>query len=198
MTSDTNLILIGPAASGKSTLGAILANELQMQFVDLDEVSTPYYEEVGWSIARLVEHIEKVGRVAAERDWEIARAHAVSRAMADFPKAVIAFGAGHASYCEAQHSQQVAQALKSVEHVVFVEPCSDRTTSLQILRERSIASKNTDWIRESHDFLAQWLDDPFTRMLATTTLYTEGESPQQSAQRLLAELHLAPVSPTDF
>lgn len=194
MTSNPSLVLIGPAASGKSTLGKILADDLELQFVDLDEVSDAYYDEVGWSIPHLVERIEKVGRVAAEREWEIARAHAVCRAVVDFPEAVIAFGAGHASYTQPQYARQVALALKHIAHVVFIEPCADRAKSLKILRSRSIASKNTDWIRESHDFLAQWLDDPLSRKLATTTLYTETESPQQSAQRLLAELHLASTS----
>ncbi|GAA1409242.1 hypothetical protein AUR04nite_22760 [Glutamicibacter uratoxydans] len=197
MTLEANLVLIGPAASGKSTLGKILADELEVQFVDLDEVSAPYYEEVGWSIPRLVERIELVGRVAAEREWEVARAHAVSRALTDFNNAVIAFGAGHSSFSQAQYAHQVAEALRQVAHVVFVEPCEDRAKSLQILRNRSVASKNTDWIRESHDFLAQWLDDPLARRLATTTLHTDGDSPLQSAQRLLAELHLASAPPYD-
>jgi hypothetical protein len=81
------LVLLGPAATGKSTLGQLVAGLLGVAFVDLDAVADDYYPEVGWSVDRLVERIAVVGRVAAEREWEPARAHAVERAVAEHPPA---------------------------------------------------------------------------------------------------------------
>lgn len=60
------LVLVGPAGTGKSTLGRLVAERVGRAFVDLDAVAEGYYREVGWSIARLREHVGVVGRRAAE------------------------------------------------------------------------------------------------------------------------------------
>ncbi|ARU52605.1 hypothetical protein CBR64_15225 [Cellulosimicrobium cellulans] len=116
------LVLLGPGATGKSTLGGLVAGLLGVAFVDLDAVADRYYPDVGWSVDRLVERIAVVGRVAAEREWEPARAHAVERAVADHPGAVLALGAGHASYTDPACLDRVRAALAPVPHVVLVLP----------------------------------------------------------------------------
>ncbi|MFF0865312.1 shikimate kinase [Nonomuraea sp. NPDC003560] len=88
------MILIGPAAAGKSTLGEGMAAATGRRFVDIDAIGADYYAEAGWDMDRLRSRIRAVGRVAAEREWEPARAHAVERAVADHPDAIIALGAG--------------------------------------------------------------------------------------------------------
>ena len=182
------LVLLGPAATGKSTLGQLVAGLLGVAFVDLDAVADDYYPEVGWSVDRLVERIAVVGRVAAEREWEPARAHAVERAVAEHPGAVLALGAGHASYTDPACRDRVRAALAPVPHVVLVLPGTDREHALTVLRSRSLAAKGTDWVRDGHDFLAEWFDDVGTRDLAHRTFVTGAEDPGASARRLVATL----------
>lgn len=182
------LVLLGPAAAGKSTLGALVADLTARPFVDLDEVAGSYYEEVGWSVDRLVERVGVVGRVPAEREWEPARAHAVERAAREHPGAVLALGAGHASFTDPACHAQVRSALARVPHVVLVLPSADRDDALATLRARALASKGTDWISSGHDFLAEWFDDPGTRALAHRTFVTGSEPPDACARRLAASL----------
>lgn len=52
IAADTNIYLIGPRASGKTTLGRMMAEALGRSFVDLDEV---FRTRRGESIAALVE-----------------------------------------------------------------------------------------------------------------------------------------------
>lgn len=179
------LVLLGPAATGKSTLGGLVAGLLGVAFVDLDAVADRYYPDVGWSVDRLVERIAVVGRVAAEREWEPARAHAVERAVADHPGAVLALGAGHASYTDPACLDRVRAALAPVPHVVLVLPGADREHALTVLRARSVAAKGTDWVRDGHDFLAEWFDDAGTRGLAHRTFLTGADDPAASARRLV-------------
>lgn len=180
------MILIGPAAAGKSTLGNGLALATGRSFVDVDALGESYYAEVGWSMDKLRTRIQAVGRVAAEQEWEPARAHAVERIVADYPGAIISLGAGHSHYTQSELFQRVLAALRPVGHVVLVLPSPDHERSVQVLRRRSLASKGTDWISgDGHDFLFQWVHDPGNRVLATTVLYTEGEEPAESISRLL-------------
>ncbi|MGP7959214.1 shikimate kinase [Sanguibacter sp. A247] len=184
MPSGSSIVFIGPAATGKSTIGGLLASALGRTLVDADEVGDRYYAEVGWSIDRLVERIADVGRVAAEREWEAARAHAVARIIEDYPGAVIALGAGHASYTDAECHSAVRDALSVVPHVILLLPSLNRAEALHELRTRSRESKGTDWVRDGHDFLAEWFDDPGTRALATMTVVTGHESPAHTVSRL--------------
>ncbi|GAB2466541.1 shikimate kinase [Xylanimonas ulmi] len=179
------LVLIGPAATGKSTVGAVVAERLRTTFVDLDAVGEPFYREVGWSLARLVERVRAVGRVAAEREWESARAHAVARAMATSPGAVVALGAGHASYTDPQHATTVRNALAGDGRVVLLLPSLDRYEALTQLRQRSLSDKGTDWVRDGHDFLAQWYDEEFMREIATDVVVSGGRAPAATADDVL-------------
>ena len=178
-------MLVGPPATGKTTLGEILAARLQCPFVDLDAVGGRYYAEAGWSIAKLIERITAVGRLAAEIEWEPARAHAVARVVADHPDGVIALGAGHTSYTDPGLRETVRTVLENCPDVVHILPSPDRDLSLSVLRERCIASKGGPWIADGHDFLAAWLDDPVPNQVATRTVYTASQTPDQTVESLL-------------
>lgn len=178
------MVLIGPAGSGKSTLGRELSLKTRRPFVDLDAVAEEYYSEAGWSITRLYERITAVGRLAAEAEWEPARAHAVARAVADNPGAVLALGAGHTSYTDTRQLAVVKAALSLCPDVVRLLPSPDQETALVLLRQRCIADKGRSWIIDGYDFLARWVDDSGTKLVATRTVYTDGETPGQTAERL--------------
>ncbi|WP_431837184.1 hypothetical protein [Cellulomonas sp. Y8] len=55
-----------------------------------------------------------------------------------------------------------------------------------MLRARSVAAKGTDRVRDGHDCLAGWLDDPEVAALATHVLVTGEESPRRTAERVVA------------
>ncbi|MGW2095933.1 shikimate kinase [Promicromonospora sukumoe] len=189
------MILVGPLAAGKSTLGALVAERIGRPFVDIDEIAWTYCAEVGWSLDRLLERDDAVGWAVAEREWEPARAHAVQRVVEDHPEAVIAFGAGYTSFTGASHAARVRRALAPVPDVVHLLPSPDPARSVAVLRERAVTSRGKDWIIEGHDWIARWVADPLAGELAAATVYTDGASPEESAdelvrlrERLLAEL----------
>ncbi|MFC4062951.1 shikimate kinase [Planomonospora corallina] len=181
------MVLIGPAAAGKSTIGDGSATVTGRAFIDVDDLGETYYAEVGWSMDRLRNRIRAVGRAAAEQEWEPARAHAVERVVADHPGAIVSLGAGHSHYTRPELFRRVQAALRPVGHVVLVLPALDPERSVEVLRQRSITAKGTDWIGEDgHDFLRRWVHHPGNRTLATTVLCTEGEEPEQSVGRLMS------------
>jgi shikimate kinase len=179
------IALIGPAAAGKSTLGSLVAARLGTPFVDVDEIAWPYYAQTGWDLDRLLDRIRAVGRVTAEREWEPARAHAVEHILADYAGAVIALGAEHTSYTDPSCAQRVRTALSRVPDVVLLLPSPEPQLSVAILRERSIATKDTDWIRDGHDFLAEWVAEPLNHAVRTSVVYTEGLTPEQAAAQIV-------------
>ncbi len=158
-----------------------------MPFVDLDAVADRYYPEVGWSVERLVERVGVVGRVAAEREWEPARAHATERAVAEHPGTVLALGAGHASYTDPRSSPASAPRSRPSPRRPRAAEHRPRARARRAACP-FLAAKGTDWRPAGHDFLAEWFDDPGTRSLAHRTLVTGTEDPAASARRLVAAL----------
>ncbi len=165
-------------------MGRLVAARLYTDFIDLDEVAEPFYEEVGWSIPRLVDRAGAVGRLAAEREWEVARAHAVVRVLDKHPDAVIALGAGHTSYLEARHRSRVLTALESCRFGVWMQPSPHRELSLAILRERCLSDKSTSWIVQGHDLLGEWLDSAKDQAWVRKTVYSVDRSPEQVADEI--------------
>ncbi|PUB24486.1 shikimate kinase [Promicromonospora sp. AC04] len=179
------MILVGPLAAGKSTLGALVAERLGHPFVDIDDIAWPYCAEVGWTLDRLLERDEAVGWAAAEREWEPARAHAVQRTIADHPDAVIALGAGYTSFTSADHAQQVRLALAPIPDVIHLLPSPDPERSVTVLRERAIRSRGKDWIIEGDDWIARWVADTLAGEVAAATVFTDGMSPHESADQVV-------------
>jgi hypothetical protein len=179
------MILVGPLAAGKSTLGALVAERLGQPFVDIDDIAWSYCAEVGWSLDRLLERDQAVGWTAAEREWEPARAHAAQRAVADHPEAVIAFGAGYTSFTSPDCADQVRRALAPVPAVIRLLPSPNPERSIAVLRERAIASRGKDWIIEGHDWITEWVADPLAAEVAAATVFTDGISPETSAEELV-------------
>lgn len=180
------MILVGPLAAGKSTLGALVAERLGHTFVDIDDIAWSYCAEVGWSLDRLLERDDAVGWAAAEREWEPARAHAVARAVAEHPDAVIALGAGYTSFTDPACAEQVRRALAPVPDVIHLLPSPDPVRSATVLRERAVAARGKDWIIEGRDWIAAWVADPLAAEVAAATVFTDGISPAESADQLMA------------
>ncbi len=85
-------VLIGPAAVGKSTIGAILAQITNREFVDVDEIGDRYYSAAGQPLDLFARRIEADGFSQAHRWWQPARVRALD-VVADHRGAVIALGA---------------------------------------------------------------------------------------------------------
>ncbi|WP_435298717.1 shikimate kinase [Timonella sp. A28] len=182
------LILIGPAGAGKSTLGRALADMTGRDFIDIDEAGQPFYEEVGWPVARIYDESAQLGWVRTERAWEVARAHAVEQVVKRAAGSVLALGAGHTNYSNRALFSRVKNAVSCAEHVLWVQPHDDHETSLRVLRERNKRDRSSDYAPEGHDMLAEWLLDDQARSLATHVHSTHDFSVLESAHTVYQAL----------
>ena len=94
----SDIILIGPVRTGKSTLGQLLAKKLGLPLVSLDDLRWTYYKEIGYDEALAQRLRQTGGFVALVFYWKPFDAYAVERVLADHDDCVIDFGAGHSVY----------------------------------------------------------------------------------------------------
>lgn len=194
LTGGVTLVLIGPPGAGKSTVGPLVASALNVEFVDADEASIPYYEEAGWPLTRFADLIEVAGYERAHLAWEEALAYAAPRLLRDHRHAVIAFGAGHTHVTTPARRAIIRRTLQ--EHtVVLLRPAHDPAASVAELRSRCVAGKGRDWIRDGVDWLDRWSRDGLDDHLATETVYTIGRSPTQVASDVELAMTIASTRP---
>jgi shikimate kinase len=180
----TEIILIGPVRTGKSTLGRLLAEKLGLPQVSLDVLREQYYQEIGFDPLLAKEIRQKGGFLALMFYRELFAAHAVERILAEHHNCVIDFGAG--IYESDEMFARVQKALSEFVNVVLLLPSPDIDESLLILKERD-PNPPADL---ALDLNARFLRHHTYYNLARITVYTRGRTPEQTCQEILARVKI--------
>jgi len=179
------LILIGPTGAGKSTLGLLLADRLNLPSISMDSVAEPYYNECNFGIAEFQRLRSEQGFLTTHRQWEPVRVHATVRVIAEYGRVVLDLGAGHTHYEDPMMFDRVRQAILPCPNVVLLLPCADLDRSVHILRERCILERGSDWMHDGYDFIEHWVKDSCNHALATLTVFTEGKTPMETCEEII-------------
>jgi|GEM_PF-2071859 len=186
MTSD--IILIGPIRSGKSTLGRLLAAQLDVPQISMDELCWDYYREIGFYDSE-ADVNGPDGRIASRFDL-----YALERLLADHCECVIDLGAGHSVHREAADLQRMQNALMAYPNVFLLLPSPDLDRSAAIL---AVRNQHNSWLQtfiqtQGWNPNELFLRDPSNVTLAKHILYTEGQSPEQTRDKILQLLTTTP------
>jgi adenylate kinase family enzyme len=179
--SDTisDIVLIGPARAGKSTIGKLLAEALELPQISLDSMRWVYYKEMGYDENFAQEIRTRCGFLALVLYWNLFAAYAVERLLSDYQTCVVDFGAG---IYESQESfARVQQTLSRYRNVVLLLPSPNQEESLRILKERD-ANPPHDL---NFDLNAHFLTHHSYYDLAKLTVYTHGKTPAQTCAEIL-------------
>jgi energy-coupling factor transporter ATP-binding protein EcfA2 len=173
------VLLIGPMGTGKSTVGRLLAQRLQLPPESLDTHRWRYYEEAGFQQAEMDRLHHTEGPPGVLRYWKQFDVHAVEQFLREYPRGVLDFGAGHSVYDSELDLRQVERLLAPYANVVLLLPSPDLDESVQILAER-----NTPKIGgvELNRYL---LTHPTSRELAQIVVYTENKTPEETSGEIL-------------
>lgn len=64
-------------------------------------------------------------------------------------------------------------------------PSPDLDESVRVLKERNRRERNGDWVIEGYDHFEHWVKDDCFHELATVTVYTDGQTPEETAEEIL-------------
>jgi shikimate kinase len=175
----TEIVLIGPVRTGKSTQGRLLAEKLGLPQVSLDVLREQYYQEIGFDPLLAKEIRQKGGFLALMFYRELFAAYAVERLLAEHHDCVIDFGAG--IYESDEMFARVQKALADYANVVLLLPSADIDESRRILAARD-ANPPADL---TFDLNARFLKHHTYYDLARITVYTQGKTPEETCQEIL-------------
>lgn len=185
-------MLIGPSGSGKTTLASLLAAELHMAALDLDELRWDYWAEIGYDADHARDLKQRHGVRAMAEYWKPFEVHSVERVLADHPRGrVIAFGGGSSVHEHPGHFARIREALLPFPYVLLLLPSPDPSAALEILTRRlhedrprtSAEAAAGDQFREIN---RSFVEHPSNPRLATHTVITAGRTPEQTSAELAA------------
>jgi adenylate kinase family enzyme len=190
-----SLILIGPMSAGKTTLGKLLAQRLDVPNISMDKVRFAYYAEIGYDEAHAKTLADTHGFSALYAYWKPFEAHAVERLLADHARerCIIDFGAGHSVYEDASLFRRVQRALAR-HRVILLLPSPDDDESMRILIQRRDAA-NPEAAGKPPGLNEHFLKHPSNRTLANLVVYTHGRSPEQSVDEILNKAAIPWLAP---
>lgn len=176
----STIILIGPIATGKSTVAALLAAKLNLPRFSMDDLRWNYYAEIGYDseIAKQKREIE--GFWGLYRYWKPFEAHAVERLLSSHCHGVIDLGAEHSVYEDDELFHWVQRALAPHPNFVLLLPSADLEESLRILNDRTgYVPDGTPSINE------HFLQHPSNYRLAKLTVYGNGRTAEEICDEIV-------------
>lgn len=180
----SDIILIGAQGAGKSTIGKLLAQKLDLPQVSMDRLRWDYYQEVGWSREKEQQIAENEGFAGVYHYWKQYDLYAVERLLNEHRNCVIDFGAGHSIYEEEEDLERASELLASYNNVILLLPSPDLAESVAILEKRNQLIINS---MEANKFT---ITHPSNWELATHVVYTEGQTPVETRDEILKYLQL--------
>lgn len=179
----TDVVLIGPIRSGKSTLANLLADRLRVTRVSLDQHRWRYYGELGYDQGRARSIQASEGFAGLYRYRKPFEAEAVRRVLLEHKGCVFDFGAAHGVQEDPELFGVVQSALKLYPNVVLVLPSEDLDESVRILNERMGGLRSGGL-----DFVEHFVRHRSIHALAKLRVYTKGKSPAETADEVFRHI----------
>ncbi len=180
-TIKSDIILIGPVRTGKSTLGELLSAKLGRPQISLDKLRWKYYQEIGYddTLAKTIR--QQGGFLALVLYWHLFDAHAIERVLAEHSHCIFDFGAGAGASESRENMARVRLAVAPYPNVFLILPSPDIEETLQILKARDDHPP-----ADLHfDFNRHFLERGFYQQLAKHTIYTKGRLPEETRDEIL-------------
>ena len=176
------ILLIGPMATGKSTIADELSKQLEIPRIPMGRVRWYYYLKDGFSL-----EVESSLRTFTERMsyWEPFEVSAVRKITLEFPSSIIDFGAGHSYFPDETHFRSVQEHLSKIENIFLLLPCEDQAESLKICNER-LQEREGHELDEYQINANHWfIEHPSNYLLAKHTIYTKNSTTTETANQII-------------
>ncbi|WBW96456.1 shikimate kinase [Oceanirhabdus sp. W0125-5] len=174
-----DIILIGPVGVGKSTVGKLLSDRLNMPQASLDDKRWSIYEEIGYDFEYADKIYEEEGFLGMYKYWKPFEAHSVKRVLEMYEDHIHDFGAGQSVYEDKNLFEEVSNILKPFSNVVLLLPSPNKEESLKILFKRNEFPHNNLFI-----------NNPSNEKLAKIIVYTDGKTPEETCEEIISKLKL--------
>jgi shikimate kinase len=177
----SEIILIGPIGSGKSTVAELISMKTGLPRRSMDELRWKYYDEIGYDRDLARHHYNREGCWGIYRYWKPFEAYAVKRLLSEFDNCVFDLGAGNTVYEDERLFNEIHETLTAYPHVILLLPSPDQQESVEILNARA------QYIPDGQDSINEHLlYHHSNHALAKFTVYTKDRTPEETCDEILS------------
>jgi shikimate kinase len=134
--TSADVFLLGPVGAGKTTIGRLLAQQLQRPQASLDGLRWRYYQEVGYDEAEQKRIAAAEGLAGVLDYWKRFDLHAIERLLAEHRDCIVDFGAGQTVFEGEAELARLQELFVPYPNVFLLLPSPDPDESVVILRQR--------------------------------------------------------------
>lgn len=188
---NSTIILIGPLGAGKTTVGQLLADKLDLPFCSVDKVREEYFQKVGYDktlaseIAKSDQGIQ--GLLRYSKPFE---AQMIEKVLADH-HGIIDFGASNSVYDDQALFTRIESALAPYPNVILLLPSSAVDESVEILKNRltkMLTEEGKEFTDELFELNEYFVKNPANHQLAKLIIYTKDKMPEQICDEIVQRL----------
>lgn len=176
----SEILLIGPIGSGKSTIAELLYERTMLPHRSMDLLRWKYFEEIGYDRGIAHEKYDEDGIWGLYRYWKPFEVYAVKRMLEDFKECVFDFGGSQTVYEDDALFEQVRELFAPYPHVILLLPSPGREESIHILNARN--TYDTDDQRQINEHFVRHYSN---YDLAKFIVYTKDKTPEQTCDDVL-------------
>jgi shikimate kinase len=172
------VILIGPIRVGKTTVGRLLAERLNIPQRSLDIIFDSYLDELGYD-RKHAAYLKTQGFYELTKYWKPFEPSGVERLVSEPEDAVVDLGGGHSVYEDERLFTRVKKALSPFPNVFLIMPSPDLEESISILNERT-----GGYVSNGYDFHENFVRSRCNYELAKHVVYTKGKMPEETCAEI--------------
>jgi adenylate kinase family enzyme len=188
------ILLIGPLCAGKSTVGRLLAEKLDLPQSSLDGLPLEFFLELGFDAQQVETLKETQGWLAAYLYMQRFSVRAIERLLHEERRHVIDFGAPYSTFQDDSLLARVQAAFEPCREVVLLLPSPDLDESVRVVKERMRQREGHAELRgllqglrdeTGVDYEELYVKHPSNFQLARNVVYTKGKTPEQTRDEIV-------------
>ncbi len=175
----SEILLIGPIGSGKTTVAELLYMRTMLPHRSMDLLRWGYFEEIGYDRHAAREEFLVGGFWGLYHYWKPFEAYAVKRMLEDFRECIFDFGGSQTVYEDAELFEQVRGLFAPYPHVILLMPSPDKEESINILHARNAYGSEEQLVVNEH-FVRHHSNYDLAKHIA----YTKDKTPEQTCEEI--------------
>lgn len=178
----SEIVLIGPSFSGKSTTSRILASHLGIGCCSLDQKRWRYFSNAGYSREEEATIKKQKGVSGVLEYWQKFEVEAVRNIFSDYSNVIFDFGGGYTIQTDPNNSKTIADLLQKFKNVILLLHSEKVDQAVMLMQRRAHFDISSSFCREHIQ------NHMRTKSMASKVLFTENHTPSQIATLILEHI----------
>lgn len=185
------IVLIGPMATGKSTISLLISNKLNISCFPIDDIKWYFVYKNGYNTSTSKQILISEGfQGKMNYFYNYFGIKEIEQIFTDFHGGVFDFGATHIYHNEYVIFCKIRNILSQFQNIFLILPTNDLSVNIKILNQRIIerydkSKKDSQIVKSYMDYNKFLLENNIFNLITSKIIYTESKNQEQIVCEIL-------------